>query len=273
MKTFLRISAFCVIQFSIIYGSGGPAPPPPFLSSEVSGLPYQAPLFFADTNTVTILTQLSFFTPSSIDGDIHVEGTYKATVENQSDKDLKWNIPGTAFNLGMNINAGSNWAFFMVARVEDSEDGIAANMDLGASILISSEKDVRARLDLGVSSLSMGMATKLGYNDSTFSVKTTNDKSWDPFISLTLNTAVDDWVINPFVQASYCFQTLFNIEWSEDVEIYSNINVLSLTPGIIYRLNKNILLVAGGSYYIPSQIEDKSSPGIYSGFVQANFLF
>lgn len=273
MKTTIKILSLCVIFISLIYGNGGPPPPLPFLSSEVTGLPHQAPLFFADTNTVTISSQLSFFTPSSIDGDIKVEGTYKASVGNQSDKDLRWNIPATAFNLGMSFNTGKSWAFFMVAKIEDSENGIAANADLGASILISSDKDVRARLDLGLSSLSMDMKTRLGDNDTSYSVITNNDKGWDPFISLTLNTAFDDWVINPFLQASYCFQTLFNIEWSSEVEIYSNINVLALTPGVTYRINKNILLVAGASYFIPSQTEDKSSPGIFSGFLQANFLF
>ena len=277
MKTLLRISAFCAIQFSFIYGMGlppaPPPPPPPFLSSEISGLPHQAPLFFADTNTVTILTQVSFFTPSSIDGDIKVEGTYKASVENQSEKDLKWNIPGSSFNLGMSFNAGNSWAFFMTVNIENSGNGLSADADLGASILISTNKNIRARLDLGLSSLSMNMKTKLGSNDSSYSIYTNNDKGWDPFISLTLNTAFDDWIINPFLQGSYCFQTLFNINWSEDVEIYSNINVLTITPGVTYRISKKILLVAGGSYFIPSQIENKSSPGIFSGFVQTNFLF
>jgi hypothetical protein len=73
------------------------------------------------------------------------------------------------------------------------------------------------------------------------------------------------------LQLSYCYQTLFNIDWSSEDEVYSNIHVYALTPGLICKINKNVLLIVGGSYFIP-QIEEKSS-GIFSGFVQANFMF
>jgi hypothetical protein len=276
MKALLTVLTICVLQFAFIYGSGGTPPPPPFLSTEVSGLPHQAPLFFADTNTVTVLAQLSFFSPSSIEGNIDVEGTNTLSMQNQTTQNFKWNVPGSSLNLGMNINAGNNWAFFLLVNVENGENGLNANADLGASILMSSASNIRARLDFGFSSLSMDMETKFlytAYEDTTQRIETQNDKSWDPFVSLTLNTAFDDWVVNPFLQASFCFQTVFNIDWSEAVEIYSNINVLSLSPGITYRINKNILLVVGGSYFIPSKIENKSSPGIFSGFLQTNFQF
>ena len=266
MKKIVIVLIFLLVNIPLIYGYGGPPPPLPFLNTEITGLPHQAPLFFADTNSLTIITQLSFYTPSSIDGNIKVEGTYAAPTDNN----LAWSIPGSSFNLGLSVNTGKILALFAVGRLDNGVNG-----DLGCSVLIGSASDVRARLDLGLSSLSTSTKTTFysgGYNgDTTYTVRTENDKSWDPFISLTLNTAFDNWIINPYLQLSYCHQTLFNINWSSEDEVYSNIDVYTIAPGFSYRINKNILLVAGGSFFIP-QLEAKSS-GIFSGFIQTNFMF
>ena len=267
MKKIISVLIFLLVNFSLIFGNGGPPPPLPFLNTEVSGPPYQAPLFFADTNSVTIITQLSFYTPSSIDGNINVEGTYQASIDNN----IKWIIPGSSFNFGMSVNTGKSWALFIVGKFDDT----GANGDLGCSLLLSSVSDVRARMDFGFSSLSTNTKTTFysgGYNsDTTYTVKTANDKHWDPFISLTLNTVIDHWISNPYLQFSYCHQTLFDIDWSSEHEVYSNIHVYAITPGFFYRIDENILVVAGGSYFI-TPIEIKSS-GIFSGFIQTNLMF
>lgn len=265
MKEIIIVLIFILINIPLIYGNGGPPPPLPFLNTEVSGLPSQAPLFFADTNSVTMITQLSFFSPSSTEGNINVEGTYAASIDNN----LSWLIPGSSFNFGLSVNTGKNWALFIVGKFDDS----GANGDLGLSYLFSSVGDLRARLDLGLSSLSMDAKTTFYsyYPDTTYIIKTENDKGWDPFISLTLNSAFDSWIINPYLQLSYCPQTLFNINWSSEDEVYSTIDVFAITPGLLYRIDENILLVAGGSYFI-TNIEGKSS-NILSGFVQTTFMF
>jgi hypothetical protein len=101
---------------------------------------------------------------------------------------------------------------------------------------------------------------------------TDNEKGIGPFASLTIQTAYDNWIINPYLQASYCRLPLFSID-NYRSEIHMSANVFTVSTGITYKLGDIILLTAGGSYFIPSKIEDKSSTGIYSGFVQANFLF
>jgi hypothetical protein len=274
MKTLLLISSISLLQLSVIYGNGGQPPPPPrFLSTEISGLPHQAPLFFADTNTATILIQAAFFTPSSIEGNIGIEGTSKGSLQYRPNQDLNWKLSGGSFYLGVSINASKIWAFFTVVNIE--ENG-SADIDLGTSILVNAEGDIRARFDLGLSSLSMDMETTFlstAGSDTSQRVEKQNDKGWDPFFSLTLNTMYDNWIINPFVQIAYCHQTFFNIDWTKESEIYSNSSVFSFTPGITYSISEEILLVVGSSYYSLSQIENKSSPGIFSGFVQTNFMF
>ena len=265
MKKIIIVLIFLFVNIPLIFGYGGPPPPLPFLNTEVSGLPYQAPLFFADTNSGTVITQLSFFSPASIDGRVKVEGTYAASNGNN----LSWIIPGSSLNFGLSINTGKNWALFIAGKFDDN----GANGDLGCSYLFSSVGDVRARLDLGLSSLSMDAKTTFYsyYPDTTYIVKTENVKGWDPFISLTLNTEFDHWIINPYLQLSYCPQTLFDIDWSSEDEVYSSIDVFAITPGLLYRIDEYILLVAGGSYFI-SKIEGKST-GIFSGFVQTNLMF
>ena len=125
---------------------------------------------------------------------------------------------------------------FIVGKFDDS----GAIGDLGCSYLFSSVRDVRARLDLGLSSLSTDTKTTfisyVNNEDTSHTIKTENDKLWYTFISLTLNTAFDHWIINPYLQLSYCPQTLFNIQWSSEDEVYSTIDVFAITPGLFYRI-------------------------------------
>lgn len=141
--------------------------------------------------------------------------------------------------------------------------------------MISPDKNFQTRLDLGLTYLSMDMDATLSRldsnNDTTYFKVTNNEKGLDPFVSLTMNTKFENWIINPFFRVSYCKQTLFNIT-AASYEYSSNTNFFTLTPGITYRASNNILIILGGDYIIQSDIENPSSKAIYSGFLQANFL-
>ena len=94
MKTVIKILTLCTLHFSLAFGNGGGPPPPPlFVNSKITGSPHQAPLFLADTNNVTIFTQLSFYTPSSIDGKIEVDGTSIVSAADDNYKNLNWEMP------------------------------------------------------------------------------------------------------------------------------------------------------------------------------------
>ena len=89
--------------------------------------------------------------------------------------------------------------------------------------------------------------------DTSYFAVTDNRPGLNPFISMTMNTAYNDWVINPFLQVSYCSETLFNIaKYYED--IYSRIDLYTITPGITYRLSETVIMIVGGSYFILSGI-------------------
>ena len=280
MKKITSKLALLLINFSLMYGMGNqpPPPPPPFISTDVSGSPYQAPLFLIDTNSVTMFAQLSFYSPATVDGNIKVEGTSTIRSSTTDVKNLNWDIPVAAFNGGVSFKLGESQELFTAFKIDNRKNKMSfSGLDLGVSFLINRDKDVRARLDFGLSYISLDMNTKLlyvdpYYGDTTYTSATSNDKGLNPFVSLTIQTSFANWIINPFLQASYCPYTLFRIDaYSE--KVYFTTAAFNLAPGIIYRLNESILLVAGGSIFIPSEIEDLSSPGIYSGFVQANFLF
>ena len=273
MKTIIKILTLSTLYFSVTYGNGGP-PPPVFVNSEINGPPHQAPLFLADTNSVTIFTQLSFYTPSSIDGNIDVDGTNTVSVTDQDTKNLNWKLPVASFNAGISVKTWKPLEIFAALKVDSRENGISfTGYDFGLSLLICRDKDIRARLDLGYSYVSLDMETTLlRQSDSSYYKVTNNDKDPGPFASLTMSTAFEDWAINPFLQASYCIFPLFSYNWTSDRDISSSITTFTLTPGITYRISNNIIIILGGNYVMPSDIENLSSEAIYSGFLQANFL-
>jgi hypothetical protein len=274
MKMVIKILTLCTLHFSLIFGMSPGAPQPPlFVNSNITGPPHQAPLFLTDTSRATIFTQLSFYSPSSIDGKIGVEGTGTVPVTNQDTKNLNWKLSTAVFKAGISVKTWKSLEIF-VTLVADSRGNKVSftGSDFGLSLLICRDQDVRARLDLGYSYVSLDMETTgLRLSDSSYYKVTNNDKGLGPFVSLTMSTALSDWTINPFLQASYCQFPLFSFDWTSDRSISSTITNFTLTPGINYRISNNILIILGVSYIIPSDIENLSSKA-FSGFLQANFL-
>ncbi len=279
MKNVINILSLGIICFSLSYGMSFPpaTPPPPlFVSAEVVGPPHQAPLFLSDTNTVTLFTNLSFFTPSSVDGKAYIEGTNESYINAYNKNNLTWQVPDFAFDAGMDIKVWNSLAFFTTLKIDNSQSQLNfAGFDFGMGLIIYPVRNFSARLDLGYTYLSTDMDAKLvrinNNSDTSYFNTTNNKKTFDPFISLTMSTAFEDWIVNPFFQASYCSQELFSIS-NSSYNYSSIINLYTLTPGVTYRVNDNILIVIGGSYFMLSDIENASSKAIYSGFLQANFL-
>ena len=274
MKVVIKILTLYTLHLSLIFGMGGGSPQPPlFVNSNITGPPHQAPLFLTDTSRATIFTQLSFYTPSSIDGKIGVEGTSTVSVTNQDTKNLNWNLSAAVFKAGISVKTWKPLEIFVTLAADSRGNEVSfTGSDFGLSLLICRDQDIRARLDLGYSYVSLDMETTgLRLSDSSYYKVTNNDKGLGPFVSLTMSTALSDWTINPFLQATYCQFPLFSFDWTSDRSISSSITNFTLTPGINYRISNNILIILGVSYIIPSDIENLSSKA-YSGFLQANFL-
>lgn len=275
MKTIIKMFLLFLINFSLTYGYGGQPPPlPSFVSSSVEGQVHQAPLFLSDTNKVTIFTQVSLSTPTAVDGNIDINGTVSAYPKSSNSNNLNWQIPGISFNTGASIKMGSSAEIFGTIKLGNMSRGFkVSGSDFGLGLLFKPDKNFRGRLDLGLSYIATDAETilKNSFPDTATYSTTENKKGVGPFISLTLNTSRQEWTVNPYIQVSFCRLTFFSIE-SYRNEIYSAINLLAFSPGITYRLSRKILIIAGGNFTIPFGLEDRSSPGIISGYIQTNFL-
>ena len=167
------------------------------MSSNISGIPHQAPLFLKDTNSVTIFTQFSFFNPSKIDGLTNVVGTSLYN-PNQEDKNLYWDVSAVAFNVGIDVKLWEWSTLFGSLQSESQNSGFElSGYDFGIGLLTSTEDDIRARFDLGFTYHQMEMKTTFisNYGDSSYSVFKDNSPGLNPFISMTINTAFKNWVM------------------------------------------------------------------------------
>lgn len=275
MTTITKILTLYTLQISLTFGMAGGAPQPPlFVHSNINGPPQQAPLFLTDTSDVTIFAQLSFYTPSSVDGTIDVDGTATIFDSNENTQNLNWKLPAALYKIGTSIKTWEILEIFAALSAYSRENGVSLmGSDFGLSLLICQHQNIRARIDCGFSYSSLDVEiTELWQSDSSYQIVTNSDESLGPFVSLTMSSAFKDWILNPFLQISYCQFPLFSYDWTSDRSISSTITTLTFTPGITYRIHENILLILGGSYVIPSEIENLSSEAIYSGFLQANFL-
>lgn len=281
MKKFTYELTLLLINFSLMYGMGKqpPAPPPPFMSLEATGSPYQAPLFLIDTNSVTIYTQLSFNSPSSVDGYISFEGTKTISSPVNNNKNLLWHIPNIAFNTGILFKIAQNMELIGAIKVDNRENGVTiSNLDFGVGFLLNPREKVKQRLDFGISYINTEPTAKYLYidpynGDSSYTGEGSEGLAGpNLFASLTIQTAFENWIINPYVQLSYCSYNLFSSDRYSS-EVYFTTKTFTITPGITYRISDKILLLAGSSIFIPSKIENLSSARILSGFLQTNFLF
>lgn len=276
MKIAIKILALYTLQIYLTFGMAGGAPQPPlFVHSNITGPPQQAPLFLTDTSRITIFAQLAFYKPSSVDGTIKVDGTSTLFNSNENIQNLNWKLPAALFKIGTSIKTWEILEIFTALSAYSKESGVSfMGSEFGLGFLIWQHQDIRARFDFGFSYASLDMETSLLWqNDTSFKIVTNSNESLAPFVSLTMSSSFEDWIVNPFLQVYYYQFPLFSYDWTTDRNINSTITTLTFTPGITYRIRENILLILGGSYIIPSDIENVSSKAIYTGFLQANFLF
>jgi len=152
-----------------------------------------------------------------------------------------------------------------------------SNIDFGTGFLINRAGNIRARLDLGFSYISTNVINKylsydFYYSDTTYTSSRTNNKKVNFFAAATIQAAFDNWPVNPFVQLTYCPYTFFTIVDVYNSDVYFTSAAYTISPGVTYRLSNKILLVAGVSIFIMSDIQNLSPPNLFSGYLQANFL-
>ncbi|MFV1976186.1 MAG: hypothetical protein ACC651_10585, partial [Candidatus Scalindua sp.] len=211
MKIIKNIIILLTFFFSTAFGFGGrPPSPPQFVNGIAEGQLFMPPLFLSesDTNRITILTGLSYFTASSIDGNIKVEGTRTTQTVNNN---LHWNIPQTSFALGVDVKPLRNFSFFTDLRISKLKNEIAVSgLNFGIGVFGNIDENITVRADLGLNYQKMNFDSFWQVNDSSLQNKTIDDSYVNPFFSLTINTSFKEWIINSFIQFSYSKQTLFS---------------------------------------------------------------
>lgn len=212
-------------------------------------------------------------------------------------KDLSWTLPEYTFGVGVDYTAGAHvgvtagWNFG-VARGQGLWNG-----SLGLAVF-GEGPVVGVRFDAGVQLRAMEhnsyvkvVTTTRGFFQSTvvdtgyFHDRGT-DRALDFYGSLTLNTKVQDWPVNLFLNTALSRQSLLDYSpttWSElhpfpgtelsTINVQSTATLLIFTPGVFIELGEDMRLLVGARIQFVLDMEETQPSAATSPFVQMEFSF
>jgi hypothetical protein len=245
-----------------------------------------------------------------VDTVFHSNGTVSyhqavdANIYEYEGKNLAWDI--APFSGGLNLDARLSKAFaiflgFSYASTNNLETWGSSS---GISFIVEKE-NLAFRFDAGLH------VQAIAYDAHTVAIVQTYSSSgtyeyvlfyhdvgkesyWNPFLSLTFNTASKNQLINYFINAGYSFQTLIDFEpqdfdnqyyywWTpfddyhrevvEDLRGSSTAGYLNFTPGVYFRLGESSRISAGVRFFIETQLEDATTTTFILPMLQADFMF
>jgi hypothetical protein len=272
MKNLIKIILAVLIYHSALSAYGGP-PPPPLYNARNNGSIYQPQINLASNNQMIIFTKFTYTAVSTIKGKIDLDGTETDPAGIVNGKNFEWGIPKTAYTIGIAPPLSETTS--LLISINGENNGVKS-FDLGLNFLFLNNENHFARLGLGLNIHERNFIWVQKPGENYFVEKKDNGPEYDPFINLTYNTNFDNWIFNPFIQFSYCKQTLLdNDDYSSaegDREVYSNIDVFTITPGLSYKPSRKIL-ISFGSYINNIQGIDNMRNPVVTPFMQLNFLF
>lgn len=264
-----------ILCYSSLKGSSPalPPPPPPLYNAKTNIPIFQPPLNLAGPDKSFLYTQFSYTAVPDINGRIDLHGTQTKYAGLVNGKNFNWEIPRESFKVGIYpvISQYSSLLFIVngnkVGRNYELDGG-----DIGLSYMLTRSTDFFARFDVGIDLHNTNfywVQSEDGYVDRC------SDLDYDPFIILTFHSDFDDLIFNPFLQISYCKETLLDDdEYSTSQykqEVYFNMNILTLTPGLSYKWGKNKLISLGIRLYYYDGIQNTRS-FTYTPFFQLSLL-
>jgi hypothetical protein len=212
---------------------------------------------------------------------------------------LIWNIPEVNIGIDMDFPLSNNFSFTFGLNYSSDANYSSWGGNIGMSIL-GYKEGTAIRLDGGVQLHSM-------YYDvfSMVSVTTTTTYFWgdpeveryigyyndvnssthfDPYFSLTFNTALKDWPINFFINAGYVVQTLFSFEPRNSYTHYgyvthtvndlrgeTTIGFINFTPGIFVYTSDSIRVLFGTRFYFVQNINRADPKRFILPMIQIDF--
>jgi hypothetical protein len=286
---------------------------------EVSGPINQPPVHVMDdlNFTATISPRFSIGTRSQVNGLVEghtkvnsegkfqteiIEGrlveTPRANIYTFRDNNLAWKMPTVNLGLDIDLQLSKSFAFFFgVDYSVEKQIGVwGGHVGIG-SFSVNENRAVRFDVGLNIQTLSYDAntmvsveTTSLFGHDESFLVEYHDiDKSihFNPFLSLTINTAYRDWLFNIFFNAGYVFQTIVDFEprtqvthglfntthITEDLRGESTAGFIHFTPGIYYNISESSRLALGARFFFETQIDELDQSFFILPMVQVDFRF
>jgi hypothetical protein len=273
MKNIIYIIIVSIIYCSPLLGYGGPPPPPPFYNAETNNAVFQPPINLGEKSQTTLFVHFAYTAVPDISGRINLEGTGTEPAGLVNGRNFEWSIPKVNFRVGIFPSLSKNTSLLLSLNGNAAGGNLKVNgLNIGLSFNITRSSNHYARLGFG-----------LDFRNNCFywvqspyaPAKECRNFESDPYILLAYNTAFKDWIFNPFMEISYCKQTLMDDdEYSRpdyDQEVYFNMNVWTFTPGLSYRWGSNKLISFGAMLYHYDGIES-SRKFILMPFIQMGLL-
>ena len=105
---------------------------------------------------------------------------------------------------------------------------------------------------------------------------------FDPYVTLTFNTAFKNWPVNIFINGGYVVQTLFSFTPENSYYYYPSYHqtdnrgsrtagFIALTPGIYFNISETTRALAGCSFYFETQINDANPAYFIMPMMQVDF--
>ena len=270
--------------------------------AEVSGPLTPAPIHITDTTdipSITISPTFSYNTKNTFTGNI-TEFTSLYGLDTffiPSDNSLVWNV--ATVNAGVNFDLKLFRGFALTLGVnysgQQNFDAWGGNFGIG---FFSYSTGTAFRMDAGMQIHSMHydaftvskvVVTDI-WGDSDTYISFYHDVGesthFDPYVTLTFNTAFKTWPINIFINGGYVVQTLFSFTPENSYYIYPfstyhksdnrgsrTAGFIALTPGIYFNVTDVTRVAAGCSFYFETQINDANPNLFILPMMQVDFTF
>jgi len=268
--------------------------------AEVAGPLTPAPIHITDTTnipSITISPTFSYNTKKTFTGNITEFTSLYAldTTYIPLDNSLVWNV--ASVNAGVNFDIKVLRGFALTLGINYSGqpnfDAWGGNLGIG---FFSISKGVAFRMDAGVQIHSMQydaytvsevvVENIFGSDETYISFYRDRGESthFDPYITLTFNTAFKTWPVNIFINGGYVVQTLFSFTPKTSYYYYpayqktdkrgsKTAGFIALTPGIYFNVTEVTRVAAGCSFYFETQINDANPNLFILPMMQVDFTF
>ncbi|MEJ2617493.1 MAG: hypothetical protein P8Z35_21245 [Ignavibacteriaceae bacterium] len=270
MKILIKTAAALIIFYSSVLGYGGP---PPLFHAKTNNAIFQPPLNFSRINQSVLFAHFTYTPAPDISGRIDLQGTETDYSGLVNGKNFEWNLPHVNFKMGVFPSLSENTSLLFSFQGDAAQGNLKLNnFDIGLTYNLSRSEEHYVRFGFGLDFHQNDFYWVQSLNGQ---AKKCTNFEYDPFILFSYNTNLDDWLFNPFLEISYCKQTLMDDEeYSSrdyDQEVYFNMNVFTFTPGLSYTWGNNKLISFGAMMYYYDGIEN-SRQFLLTPFVQVNLL-